>query len=210
MYRRARCVELLGRESLRNVLAFARVRLIHVRNFSDVPDAVAKPYCAHATHTTMLLKWKYPFDDGIVIDNFEVKVVQLPDAFIPIAQAEEAADRKAAELAAMFGAEYASASSVDKPETLDVPASSPAGSAASASAAGEDGTALPSSQLDLDALVPHIHTVGHRCEYLVTDSAPYTAFRICVRAHSMAGWGPWGKWSLATTKRASHLSMQLA
>ena len=42
--------------------------------------------CVHSTHSTMLLRWKYPFDDGVVINNFEVRIVQLPDALMSLAQ----------------------------------------------------------------------------------------------------------------------------
>ncbi len=62
------------------------------------------------------------------------------------------------------------------------------------------GSPLSSSSLDIDALTPVLHRTGEKCEYVVKDSAAYTAFRVRVRAHTMVQWGPWGPWSLVTTK----------
>jgi hypothetical protein len=136
----------------------------------------------------MLLKWKYPFDDGVVIDRFEVGVVQLPDAFIPIAMAAEERDRRRAERDSMLTASDNNTNGSDGAEELSDETVSP--------------LVVPTvNGADLESLVPVVHSAGHLCEYLVQDSAPYTAFRVRVRAHSMVGWGPWGQWSLVTTKR---------
>ncbi len=57
--------------------------------------------------------------------------------------------------------------------------------------------------MDIDALPAVVHRTGEKCEYVVRDSAAYTAFRVRVRAHTMVGWGEWGPWSLVTTKGQS-------
>jgi hypothetical protein len=154
----------------------------------DLPDAVEKPVCVHSTHSTMLLRWKYPFDDGVVVDNFEVRVVQLPDALMALAQESEEADR----------AEEAALTDTAAPSGGSVAAVRRRGSfdriaRETLSRSGHEG-------FSLDDLVPTVHSVGHRCEYIVSGSVAYTAFRLSVRAHTMVGWGPWGKWALATTK----------
>lgn len=164
------------------------------RCLAGVPDAVAKPYAAATTETTMLVKWDYPYDDGVVVDHFEIALVQLPDVFIPVAQRQEEADRRAAEAveARRLALERGEDPDESVPET-DADASTQTSGAAAAAALDFD---------ELDKLQPVLHTGSHRCEYLVVDSAPYTAFRVRVRAHSMVGWGPWGQWSLVTTKGA--------
>jgi hypothetical protein len=168
----------------------------------------------------MLLRWKYPFDDGVVIDTFEIGVVKLPDTFIPVALQEEERDRRVAE----------ALDNGNEPAVADTPAPTP-GSGESAHTAGEEsdggghgggqggseaeaasiaafaaaaGLILDpdSASVDIDSLEPVVHRTGHRCSFNVTGSLPYTAFRVRVRAHSMVGWGPWGAWSLVTTKGA--------
>ena len=165
---------------------------------AELPDAVEKPYSAEATHTTMLLRWKYPFDDGVVIDTFEIAVVQLPDVFIPLAQREEERDRKLAEQGLSADGDAKSAEPNDDADTAAVTQST----GEEKGVPSEQDSADALAMLDIDALEPVIHTTGHRCEYRVTDSVAYTAFRVRVRAHSMVGWGGWGKWSLVTTRGA--------
>ena len=215
----------------------------------------------------MTLRWRYPFDDGVVIDRFQVAVVQLPDEFIPLAQYEEALDRRRAERearreagepvtdsdsdsdsdsAAELGqggrrgsgnqrrpSRRSSTKSLppgrdsdsklvpadeaeDGPETGvgSVKFGSRSGSgtgsdsdststSAGSSAVDADGvrTTKPKApDVDLDALEVVIHNAGHLCQYVVGDSQPYTPFRVRVRAHTMVGWGGWGKWALVTTK----------
>jgi hypothetical protein len=168
----------------------------------------------------MLLRWQYPFDDGVVVDVFEIGIVQLPDSFIPVAQREEERDRRQAQAALGLeeepepeGRPAAGSGETEGDEAGDAAAAAAAATAAAAGnkAAEEASMAafaaaaglLPdpdSANLDIDSLQPIIHRTGHRCEYNVTGSAAYTAFRARVRAHTMVGWGPWGPWSLVTTK----------
>lgn len=133
-----------------------------------VPEVPTKLRFVTSTSTSVTIRWRQPFSDGIWVDKHELEVVQLPDAYLPHGNST------GAPLPPAVQAEHDVEWEEQRREL-------------------EDGMSAVhrADPFYMHAVgAPMFVMGGHHPGHTLEGVGLFTAYRIRLRVHSLAGWSP--------------------